>query len=103
MELLDENLRSRLPPFHSQDDEEEPMVHAHFYLRDTSLDWYVIEGQPEGDDFAFFGFVAGPRPAFRTFRLSELQSKRNSSGQTVERDATFTEGRLTDVVPAPDF
>jgi hypothetical protein len=35
--------------------------------------------------------------------LSELTAKRNLFGQPVEeRDTSFVEGRLTDVVPAPD-
>jgi hypothetical protein len=102
MELLDEDLRSRLPPLHAQEAEGDPVVYAHFYLPGRSLAWYVIEGQPEGDDFLFFGFVAGPKPDFRTFLLSELKAKRNLFDEAVDRDATFTEGRLTDVVPAPD-
>jgi hypothetical protein len=102
MELLDDDLRSRLPPLHSQEAEGDPVVYAHFYLPGTSLGWYVIEGQSEGDDFLFFGFVAGPKPDFHTFLLSELKAKRNLFEQTVERDEGFTKGRLTDVVPAPD-
>jgi hypothetical protein len=34
--------------------------------------------------------------------LSELESVRNKLGLGVERDLAFREGRLTDVVPAPD-
>jgi hypothetical protein len=102
VELLTDDLRASLLPFHAQDAEDEPMVHAKFVLPGTSLAWYVFEGQPEGDDFVFFGFVSGPNPDFREFRLSELTAKRNLFGQPVERDASFVEGRLTDVVPAPE-
>ena len=70
-------------------------------LVDTPLVWYVIEGEPEGNDFKFFGFVLG-RNTFRTFHLSELEAARNDHGQQVERDAAFIPGRLTDIVPAPD-
>jgi hypothetical protein len=63
--------------------------------------WYVIEGQPEDKDFLFFGFLAGPNE-FRQFRLSELERIRGLFDSRVECDQTFTEGRLTDVVPAPD-
>ena len=102
MPLLDDQLRNRLPPHYSQEADEEPMVYARFHLPGTSRAWYVMEGQPEGDDYLFFGFVAGP-DQFREFRLSELENIRGLFGSCVEHDQAFTEGRLTDVVPAPDF
>jgi len=34
--------------------------------------------------------------------LSELESVRNQLGLGVERDLAFREGKLTNVVPAPD-
>ena len=102
MELLDNQLRSRLPPLHTQEAEGDPVVYARFFMPDTSLAWYPIEGQPVGDDFVFYGFVAGPNPDIRTFRLSQLKTKWGLFGELVERDLSFTEGRLTDVVPAPD-
>lgn len=101
MELLPDALRIRLPPIHAQDDESEPMVYARYSLSGTPLVWYAIEGQAESEDYLFFGFVLGPN-AFRTFLLSELQSCRGPRGESVERDLNFIEGRLTDVVPAPD-
>ena len=76
---------------------------VHDYLPGTGWNWYVIEGEPEDGDYLFFGFVAGIADEFVHFRLSELEGHRGPSGQTVERDLTFTEGRLTDVAPAPDL
>jgi hypothetical protein len=101
MPLLDDELRARLPALYSQEAEGDPMVYAKFFTPDSNWTWYVTEGQAEGDDFRFFGFVAGPDD-FRYFRLSELEAARTPLGQPVERDPAFTEGRLTDVVPAPD-
>jgi hypothetical protein len=103
MELLPDELRCRLPPRYSQEADDEPVVYAHYFLPETASSWYVCEGQPEGEDYLFFGFVTFPDADFRSFLLSELQALRGPLGQTVERDLTFTEGRLTDVVPAPDF
>jgi hypothetical protein len=101
-DLLPDELRSRLPRLHEQDDELQPMVYARYFLIGTPLVWYVIEGQPEGPDFLFFGFVLG-RNMFRRFLLSELEAARNDDGQQVEWDAAFIPGRLTDVVPPPDL
>jgi len=51
----------------------------------------------------FFGFVVGLESEFGYFLLSELGSVRSPLfGLPVERDLSFQEGRLTDVVPAPD-
>ena len=100
--LLTDQLRARLPRLHTQEAEEEPLVYARFSLPGTHSAWYVMEGEPEGDDYLFFGFVSGPEPDFRYFRLSELEAKRSPLGFSVELDSGFTEGRLTDVVPAPD-
>jgi hypothetical protein len=102
MELLPDELKSRLPPLHSQDDEMLPMVYARFSLSGTPLVWYAIEGQAEGEDYLFFGFVLGPND-FRSFRLSELEAARSPTGNHVERDIRFTPGRFTDVIPAPDL
>ena len=102
MPLLDDQLRGRLPPLYSQEAEPEPMVYAKFYLPGTRWAWYVFEGQPEGQDYVFFGFVSGRESEFAQFRLSDLEAMRSLIGQEVQRDLTFAEGRLTDVVPAPE-
>ena len=102
MELLTEELRARLPPLYSQEAEEEPMVYAKFFLPGTGWTWYVTEGAEQEGDFLFFGFVVGLDSEFGYFLLSELESVRSRLGLAVERDVSFTEGRLTDVVPAPD-
>jgi hypothetical protein len=99
MALLDERLRARLPPLHSQEGADEPLVYACFKIGARA--WYVIEGEPKGGDFLFFGFLA-PADEFREFRLSELEAIRGLLGSRVERDEMFTEARLTDVIPAPE-
>ena len=101
MPLLDDSLRSQLPRRNSQEAEDDPLVYAKFHLPGTTRAWYVTEGEPRGQDYLFFGFVAGPNE-FREFRLSELEAIRGLFEERVERDLAFPEGRLTDVVPAPD-
>jgi hypothetical protein len=102
MELLTEKLRARLPPLYSQEAEAEPMVHAKFFLPGTGWTWYVTEGGEQEGDFLFFGFVVGLDSEFGYFLLSELESLRSLLGLPIERDLAFIEGRLTNVVPAPD-
>ena len=80
----------------------EPMVYAKFFLPGTGWTWYVTEGSEQEGDFLFFGFVFGLESEFGYFLLSELESVRTKLGFPVERDLHFREGKLTDVVPAPD-
>ncbi len=103
MELLPAELRSRLPPRYSQEADDEPFTYARYFLPETEQSWYVCEGQAEGEDYLFFGFVTFPDADFRSFLLSELQAIRGPLGQTTKRDLTFAEGKFTDVVRAPDF
>lgn len=100
--LLTDELRSRLPPLYSQEKEADPVVYAKFFLPGTGWTWYVTEGSPQEDDYLFFGFVVGLDSEFGYFLLSELEAIRTSLDLSVERDLAFPEGRLTDIVPAPD-
>ena len=68
----------------------------------TGWSWYVTEGSEQDGDFLFFGFVVGLESEFGYFLLSELESVTTPLGLHVERDLSFREGKLTDVVPAPD-
>jgi len=103
MPLLSDDLRNCLPPLLSQEAVDEPIVYARYFLPDTGWSWYVTEGEPEDEDYVFFGFVAGIEAEFGLFRLSEQESITGTSGQKIEIDSNFKEGKLTDVVPAPDL
>ena len=103
MKLLTDALRAKIPALYSQEKEAEPVVYAKFFLPGTGWTWYVTEGSQQEDDYLFFGFVVGLGSEFGYFLLSELESVQTKLGLTVERDLAFREGRLTDVVPAPDL
>ena len=102
MKLLTDELRARLPALYSQEAEADPMVHAKFFMPGAGWTWYVTEGSPQEEDFLFFGFVVGLESEFGYFLLSELEGVRTPLGLKVERDLYFREGKLTEVVPAPD-
>src|SRR6202162_4521656 len=102
MKLLTDELRARLPALYSQEAEAEPIVYAKFFLPGTGWTWYVTEGGEQENDFLFFGFVVGLESEFGYFLLSELETVRSPLGLSVERDLTFREGKLTDVMTAPD-
>ena len=102
MKLLTEELRAKLPVLYAQEAEANPIVYVKLFLPGTGWTWYITEGQEQDGDFLLFGFVIGLDSEFGYFLLSELDSVRSPLGLPVERDVSFREGRLTDVVPAPD-
>ena len=54
------------------------------------------------DSMDAVNILFGLESEFGYFLLSELEEVRSPLGLEVERDLSFREGRLTDVVPAPD-
>jgi hypothetical protein len=105
MQLIPDELRTRLPPLFAQEAEDEPYVYARLFLPGTSLSWYVLEGETtEASGFVMGCFFTGQEEAsFGHFPESFLDGFRGPNDETVQLDPNFTEGKLTDVVPAPDM
>ena len=81
--LLNDALRSTLPKLREQQHSKDPMVYAVFHFPISEWKWFVTEGEANGDDFLFFGYVIGFEAELGTFTLSELESV-NIDGITVE-------------------
>ena len=104
MPLLGDELRARLPPLFAQEAEDEPMIYARLFLPGTSLNWYVLEGEAKGTDFIVScAFIGGEEFSFGHFPESFLEMFRGPNGELVELDQSFPEGKLTNVVTAPDL
>jgi Protein of unknown function (DUF2958) len=99
MELLTAEVRCRLPPLYSQENESDPVVHVKFFTPDLNWTWWATEGSPQGEDFLFFGYVQGLEEEWGFFLLSELKDVRGRVGLPVERDLYFEPGRFSEVVP----
>jgi len=69
-----------------------------FFDPTGSWTWYAVEGQPEGDDFIFYGFVRGLENEFGNFSLNELQSVKGRFGLGIERDLHFKNRMLSEAV-----
>ena len=87
--IFPNRVRQGLPPLHSQEGMDDPIVHIKFFTRDADWAWYVTEGSPEDDDFIFFGFVIGLEEEWGNFSLEELSEVRGPSGFPIERDEHF--------------
>lgn len=97
MKLLPPDIRATLPPLYSQEHEADPMVHLKFFTPWSNWTWFATEGEPDEDDFRFFGWVEGQDEEFGYFVLSELQEVRGPAGLTIERDLHFTPRRLSEL------
>lgn len=94
MKLITKELREKLPPFYSQEDNPDPEVHIKFFCPWNSWTWYGIEF--DGDD-TFFGWVDGDFPELGYFTLSELESVTGPMGLKIERDLYFESKLLSEV------
>jgi hypothetical protein len=65
------------------------MVYAKFFTPDSGWTWYVTEGEPDGDDFRFVGYVVGLEKEWGYFLLSELETARGPRGLPIELDLHF--------------
>ena len=93
MKLLTQEIRKKLPPLGSQDNNPDPTIIVKFFCPWNSWSWYAYEF--DGEDI-FFGYVRGDFNEFGTFSLSELESIRGPMGLTIERDLYFTAKPLSE-------
>jgi hypothetical protein len=98
MNLLPESVRLCLPSLYSQEADSDPIVHVKYFTPDSSWTWYATEGEAEGDDFRFFGYVRGQESEWGYFLLSELKAARGPLGLPIERDLNFKPVRFHDIV-----
>lgn len=94
MELLPTDLREKLPKLYEQEGIEDPIVHIKFFFPAADWTWFVTEGEAEGDDFTFFGYVIGFASEWGYFSLRELEEI-NVYRLTVERDLFFEPEKMS--------
>src|SRR5262249_148695 len=95
--LLTDELRRELPALYSQDSQHDPFVYAKFFTPDAGWTWFVTEGEPDEDDFLFFGYVKGHCLETGYFSLSELEGAKGPFGLSIERDVFFNPGQWSEV------
>ena len=100
--LLTETLRSTLPKLREQESSKDPIVHAMFFFPGSGWKWFVIEGESNGDDFIFFGYVIGFEAEFESFTLRELEEL-DIHGVRVESAQDFELALLTDCISTDRF
>lgn len=88
MELLPPEIRNELPKLHGQEQTEDPLVYVKFFFPAGNWTWFMTEGEEEGDDFLFYGYVIGLEREWGYFTLRQLEEI-NVQFLTVERDLYF--------------
>ncbi|HQU82376.1 MAG TPA: DUF2958 domain-containing protein [Pyrinomonadaceae bacterium] len=88
MELLPTDLRNQLPKLHDQEKTDDPLVYIKFFFPAGNWTWFVTEGEANGNDFLFYGYVIGLEKEWGYFTLKQLEEI-NIHGLTVERDLYF--------------
>lgn len=98
MKLLTKELEQKFPKLNATENKkpEEIEVIAKFFDPCGSWTWYATEGQREGDDFIFFGFVRGLENELGNFSLKELESVKSKFGLGIERDLHFGKHTLAE-------
>ena len=96
--LLTDELRQRLPRLYDQENSDDPTVYIKFFTPDSSWTWLVTEGQRDGENFRFFGYVIGQADEWGYFLLAELAAARGPLGLPIERDLFFHPGPFSQVI-----
>ena len=100
MKLLTQEIRKKLPPLYSQDGKGGKAVAvAKWFTPDSGWTWLATEGEPEGDDFIFFGLVIGMEKELGYFSLNEMQAARGPLGLAIERDLYWQPKTLEEIAP----
>jgi hypothetical protein len=89
-QFFPDEVRNTLPKLYSQEQTKDPKVHVKFFCPWNQWTWFATEGEQQGDDFIFFGYVIGHEREWGYFSLNEMQSVTGPFGLKIERDIYFT-------------
>lgn len=87
MELLPNDLATRMPALYATEQEPDPTAHVRFFTPDSNWTWYGFEYDPA--DKIFFGLVDGFEKEWGYFSLDELTEAHGPLGLPIERDLYF--------------
>ncbi len=89
--MLTKEIKAKMPKLYSTEKVplEQKQIIVKFFCPWSSWTWYAVEGEPEGDDFRFFGLVDGHEKEWGYLMLNELTEIRGPGGLRIERDYHF--------------
>lgn len=110
--LLTAEIAKRLPRLRSQEKVKDPVVQVKFFSPYSNWTWYAVEGERDGEDVEFFGYVVGHEKEWGYFHLSELEMAFGAPNLSingkratvevplVERDCHFTPQPISKFEPS---
>jgi hypothetical protein len=104
MELLTEDVRDQIPELTSQEDLDDPVVYARFYVPSSNRAWFAVEGESVLDkngceiDFEFFGRIHDREVYWGSWTLNDLLDVKDTSGSVdVKRDPNFAPKPISEI------
>lgn len=89
-EFFPDDLKTQIPKLYSQEGHKDPTVYVKFFTPWAGWTWFATEGEQQGEDFIFFGYVIGHEREWGYFSLNELSSVSGPAGLKIERDMYFS-------------
>jgi hypothetical protein len=99
-EFFPDHIKTQLPALYAQEKNKDPIIHIKFFCPWNQWTWYITEGQAEGEDFLFFGYVVGHAREWGYFVLSDFESVTGLGRLKIERDIHFkpqNASQITDI------
>jgi hypothetical protein len=102
MELLDDELRRRLPPIRKLHPAEwgQCRIYAKFFTPNSGVSFYVAEGEQRAADYVFWGLVIAPHlkfPLRLEMTLGRLQTNDWLGQEPCQRHNAFQPARWADI------
>ncbi len=95
MNIIPEELRTKIPQLGEASEQEDPMVWAKLIAPVVGWTWYIIEMRQVPPDAIFYGYALGWDETLEYFNLSELEQIAAVEGVTLVCDPTFAPSRLS--------
>jgi Protein of unknown function (DUF2958). len=89
-QFFPDEVKASLPKLYAQEQVKDPIVHVKFFQPWGAWTWFATEGEQQGDDFIFFGYVIGQEREWGYFSLNDLTSVTGPFGLKIERDIHFS-------------
>jgi hypothetical protein len=96
-EMLPDEIKEKLPKLYSQEENPDPTVHLKLFCPWNQWTWFITEGEQQGEDFTFFGYVIGHEKEWGYISMNELLSVTGPAGLYIERDEYFTPKKASEV------
>lgn len=95
--ILSEEDKKKLPKLYEQEKIEEKIVYLKIFVPWSNWTFFILEGEPDDDDFRMFAWVVGHEKELGYVSLNELEEIRGPGGLTLEKDLYFEPKPLKEV------